>query len=79
MILVVEGVRHHEPEEAALLLALLASTLLAGGWLLRDFRAHPAHFPDTTAAHGLGMAVTGADGRRMRSRWGSQNRTRGPA
>ena len=28
MILVVEGVRHHEPEEAALLLALLALTRL---------------------------------------------------
>jgi len=79
MILTVEGIRHHEPAEAALLLALLALTTLAGGWLLRDFRAHPAGFPDTTAAHGLGMAVTGADGRRARSRWASQNRTKGSA
>jgi hypothetical protein len=79
MILTVEGIRHHEPAETALLLALMVLTVLAGGWLLRDFRAHPAGFPDTTAAHGLGMAVTGADGRRARSRWASQNRTKGSA
>ena len=79
MILAVEGVRHHEPEEAALLLALFALAVLAGAWLSRDFRSHPAHFPEPTAAHGLGLAAAGADGHRPRSRWRSQNRTRGPA
>ena len=33
----------------------------------------PANFPTTPAAHGL--VATGADGRRPRSRWTSQNRT----
>ena len=47
LILAVEGVRHHQPEEAALLLALLASTVVAGRWLLRDFRSHPAGFPES--------------------------------
>ena len=48
------GVRNHEPAEAALLLALLlVAALLAGRWLLRDLRAHPANFPEPTAAHGL--------------------------
>ena len=53
LILAVECVRHHRPEEAALLLALLASTVVAGRWLLHDFRSHPAGFPEGTAAHGL--------------------------
>jgi len=75
LILVVEAARHHEPPEAGLLLGLLTTALLAGRWLLRDLRAHPANFPTPTAAHGLGLATTGSDGRRPRSRWSSQNRT----
>jgi hypothetical protein len=75
LILVVEAVRHHEPPEAALLLGLLAAAALAARWLLRDLRNHPANFPTPTAAHGLGVVATGADGRRPRSRWSSQNRT----
>jgi hypothetical protein len=71
MVLAVEGVRHHRPEEAAVLVALLATATLAGRWLLRDLRAHPANFPAPSAA----VAVTGSDGRRPRSRWASQNRT----
>jgi hypothetical protein len=77
MILLVEGARHHEPEEAALLLGLLALDALAGRWLLRDLRSHPANFPSPTAAHGLRMTVTGADGVRQRSPWASQNRNEG--
>jgi hypothetical protein len=28
-------------------------TALAGRWLLRDLRVHPANFPAVTASHGL--------------------------
>jgi hypothetical protein len=54
------------------LLGLVAAAL-AARWLQRDLRAHPANFPTTPAAHGL--VATGANGRRPRSRWSSQNRT----
>jgi len=77
LVLVAAGARHHEPSEAALLLALVACALAIGRWLLRDFRAHPANFPDPTAAQGLRLATTDAAGRRARSRWASQNRTGG--
>jgi hypothetical protein len=73
LILVVEAVRHHEPPEAALLFGLMAAAALAARWLQHDLRAHPASFPTTAAADGL--VATGADGRRPRSRWSSQNRT----
>jgi hypothetical protein len=75
LILVVEAARHHELPEATLLLGLLTAAALAARWLLRDLRAHPANFPTPTAPHGLGVVTTGADGRRPRSRWSSQNRT----
>jgi hypothetical protein len=75
LILVVEGARHHEPPEAALLLGLLTTTVVAARWLARDLRAHPSNFPTPTAARGLGLVTTGADGRRPRSGWSSQNRT----
>lgn len=68
LVLVVEGVRNHAPAEAALLLGLGATALVAGRWLLRDLRAHPANFPQ-------GLPTTGADGIRARSRWASQNRS----
>lgn len=45
LIIVVELVRHHRPQEAALLGALLAAGGLAARWLARDLRAHPANFP----------------------------------
>jgi hypothetical protein len=45
LILVVVLARHHEPAEAALLLGLLVPIGLAGRWLLRDLRVHPANFP----------------------------------
>jgi hypothetical protein len=73
LILVVEVARHHEPSEAALLLGLMTAAALAARWLQRDLRAHPANFPAPAAIQGL--VATGADGRRPRSRWTSQNRT----
>jgi hypothetical protein len=76
LIVIVEGVRHHDPAEAALLVALGLAALLAARWLMRDLRAHPAGFPAPSGAQGLGMAVTGADGVRPPSRWASQNRGR---
>jgi hypothetical protein len=51
LVLVVAGARNHEPSEAALLLALVAIAGAIGRWLLRDFRAHPANFPDPTLVH----------------------------
>jgi hypothetical protein len=77
LMVLVEGARHHRPAEAALLLGLLAVALLAGRWLLRDLRAHPANFPTATPAHGLRMTMTGADGRRSRNPWSSQGSSEG--
>jgi hypothetical protein len=73
LVLVVGGARNHRLLEAALLGGLLVVALLAGRWLMRDFRAHPAGFPAAAASHGLRVMGTGAD----RTRWASQNRTRG--
>jgi hypothetical protein len=70
LVLVVVGVRHHDATELGTLAAALVVALAIGRWLLRDFRAHPSNFP-------VGLAVTAADGVRERSRWASQNRTRG--
>jgi hypothetical protein len=64
LILIVEAARHHRPAEAALLAAVLAGGVAAARWLARDFRAHPANFPEPTPSHGLRVAVTTADGRR---------------
>ncbi len=41
LVLVVAGARNHQPAEAAVLVAALAVSVLAGWWLLRGFRAHP--------------------------------------
>jgi hypothetical protein len=67
LLLVAEGARHHRPKELALLLALLAIGALAARWLARDFRAHPAGFPEPTPGHGLRMVATGADGQPLGS------------
>ena len=45
LVLVVALARHHTPAEAALLLGLLAGTVLVGRRLLGDLRAHPAGAP----------------------------------
>jgi hypothetical protein len=70
LILLVEGVRHHRSEEAALLLGLLAMAAWAARWLLRDLGAHPAGFPS-------GLPRAGADGRRAPSPYASLKRTEG--
>jgi Transposase DDE domain len=44
-VLLLAVARNHEPAEAAALGALLALCFLAGRFLLRDLRAHPANFP----------------------------------
>ena len=55
LILVVEAARHHRPQEAALLVALLVAGVAAARWLARDFRAHPANFPEPSPSQGLRM------------------------
>lgn len=62
LVVVVAALRHHAAGEVALLAGVASVAVLAGRWLLRDFRAHPANFPEPTPGHGLRMAVTGADG-----------------
>jgi hypothetical protein len=55
LIVVVELVRNHRPQEAALLAAALAAGVAAARWLARDLRAHPANFPEPTPSQGLRM------------------------
>jgi hypothetical protein len=56
LVLVAEGVRHHSPVEAVLLLGLLVAVGLAARWLLHDLRLHPANFPAPTPSSGLKLA-----------------------
>ena len=53
LVVIVGAVRNHGSGDAALLLALLTLTVAIGRWLWRDFRAHPAGFPEPTPSHGL--------------------------
>jgi hypothetical protein len=76
LVLVAAGVRHHSPAEAAALLGAFGATLGVALWLARDLRRHPANFPAPTGAHGLRMTVTGADGARVDTPWGSRRRDR---
>ncbi len=77
LVAVAEGVRHHTPQEAAVLAGVVLVAAAVARWLARDLRAHPAGFPDPTAAHGLRRTATAADDVRPASRWASQNRTDG--
>ena len=61
LVLVVELARHHSPTEAALLVGVLVPIVLAGRWLLRDLRAHPAGFPAPTASQGLRLQAEELD------------------
>ncbi len=53
LVLSVEAVRHHRPDEAAVLFGLLAATVLAGRWMAHDLRVHPSGFPVPAPSHGL--------------------------
>lgn len=68
LVIVVGAARNHDAADAGGLLALLIAALGIGRWLLRDFRSHPSGFPEPTGAHGLGLAVTDAAGRRVPDR-----------
>jgi hypothetical protein len=63
LIVVVEAARHHDAPELAVLAGVLLVGALAARWLVRDLRVHPANFPAPSPSQGLGMVVTGADGR----------------
>ena len=65
LILLVEVTRHHAPPEAVVLLGPLALIVLAGRFMLRDLRIHPANFPPPTASHGLRFAGGALDADRQ--------------
>jgi hypothetical protein len=56
LVLVVAGVRNHDPGELAMLAGLLVACFFVGRRLLRDFRAHPAGFPAPGPSHGLRLS-----------------------
>lgn len=72
MIVVVEVMRNHAPNEIAALAGVAIVGLASGYWLARDLRRHPANFPVPTGSHGLGLPATAGDGIRADSRWASQ-------
>lgn len=76
LVLSVGLIRNHAVTEVAVLVGLLAGAALVGRWLLGDLRRHPANFPVPTTSHGLGIPAADSAGRRARSRWGSQNKTK---
>jgi Transposase DDE domain len=57
LVLTVGLARNHGGVDAPLLLGLLAVAVAIGRWLLRDFRAHPAGFPEPAPSHGLRLGV----------------------
>ena len=75
-VLAVGMVRNHAALELAALAALTVVAAVVGRWLLRDFAAHPANFPAPSPASGTRMPAEAA-APAGRSRWASQNRTKG--
>jgi hypothetical protein len=69
-VLMVGLARNHEPAEAAVLAAALVLCAAVGRWLLRDFRAHPAGFPEPSPSHGLRMHAGARYASQRRSRVG---------
>ena len=67
LILLVELVRHHAPADLVLLLGLLALVVVAGRWLLRDLRVHPANFPAASGVQSLRLAAGALEGERKGS------------
>ena len=68
LVIVVGAARNHDAADTGGLLVLLVAALGIGRWLLRDFREHPAGFPEHSAAHGLGLTVTDSAARRTPER-----------
>ena len=75
LVLAVGMVRNHHAADLALLVGLLVGAAVLARSLLRDFIAHPANFPAPTSASGVRMPVDAP--RAGRSRWASENRTKG--
>lgn len=71
LVLAVGLVRNHAPPDLALLVACFALCLMAGRWLVRDFRAHPAGFPAPAPSHGLRLSQTNGARYRSQSRSGT--------
>ncbi len=55
-VLVVAAARNHAAAELALLGVALVVSLATFRLLLRDFRAHPASFPEPAPSHGLRLS-----------------------
>jgi len=53
LILAVSLTRHHSPPDLGFTCAFLLAAMLAGRWLSRDLRSHPASFPEPSASQGL--------------------------
>ena len=64
LVLLAVLARRHDPAEAALLVGTLGVAALAGRWLARDLRAHPAGFPEPSASHGLRLRADALDAER---------------
>lgn len=58
LVIAVGAIRNHRPDEAGMLLVVFAAALGVGRWLWRDFRAHPAGFPEPTPSHGLRLTAS---------------------
>ena len=77
LVVLAAGVRNHAPGEAAVLAGVLLAALVAGRWLARDLRLHPANFPGPSPSHGLHMTLTAADAAPTGPPWDSQAPTGG--
>jgi hypothetical protein len=55
-VLIVAAVRNRDPEELGLLAVGMLVSLVAFRLLLKDFRAHPAGFPEPAPSHGLRLS-----------------------
>jgi hypothetical protein len=62
LVACVELARHHDLAEVSLFAGLLALIGLAGRFLLRDLRAHPANFPAPSASQGLRLRADSHEG-----------------
>jgi hypothetical protein len=68
-VLLIELAWHHRLAEAGLIVGLLIVTALAGRWLLRDLRVHPASFPAATASQGLRVRTEPSEADQQGAKW----------